>query len=547
MAGGYQAQGLPFLPGNTFRDPTKTAYHRSQTLGFKNGYIRARLPTVGIGRDPITVNQLSQAELDELANTRPTLTYGQAKQAPPSDFVPGHVAYDKKVLRFHAYFHETVPLSQIEHYRIRHVVLYYFLEDDSMLVIEPRVMNAGMAQGKLIKRQRHPKNDRGDHYHWKDLNVGIDIILYGKTMRIVSCDKFTQEFLASEGIELNPTEKIPLDPYTEHRREPDHTTLTPSDFDKLKQFLTNDRKVLRFFSVWDDTENMFGEVHPVIIHFYLSDSSVEVREVHERNDGRDPFPVLIKRQHLPKIINPPKEGFPLCAVEISDPEVVEWYSPKDFAVGMHVTILGRNFFLYDCDEFTCKYYHDKYGISFQPIDVCKKVQEPIKQKLPPYNGFGLIEDTVQNCLSLVPQPPKKDIVKMLENDRKVLRYAAVLDTLNSIDKGRRFIISFYLSDDAASIFEQQIRNSGIIGGKFLERTRIPKPDSTVDNPSYYGPSDFTIGSVIEVFGNRFILTDADEYVFNHLKQHEDEYPPEVLSSFQNHFKSSPSYLQELVS
>jgi hypothetical protein len=32
-----------------------------------------------------------------LANYNPTLTYGQAKQAPPEDFVPGHVAWDKKV------------------------------------------------------------------------------------------------------------------------------------------------------------------------------------------------------------------------------------------------------------------------------------------------------------------------------------------------------------------------------------------------------------------------------------------------------------------
>lgn len=59
-------------------------------------------------------------------------------------------------------------------------------------------------------------------------------------------------------------------------------------------------KVLRFFSLWDDSDSMFGETRPVIIHYYLVDDTVEVREVHERNDGRDPFPVLMKRQHLPK-------------------------------------------------------------------------------------------------------------------------------------------------------------------------------------------------------------------------------------------------------
>lgn len=55
------------------------------------------LPERGIGGEPIHYNQLSDQELDELANFNPTLTYGQAKQAPPEDFVPGHVAWDKKV------------------------------------------------------------------------------------------------------------------------------------------------------------------------------------------------------------------------------------------------------------------------------------------------------------------------------------------------------------------------------------------------------------------------------------------------------------------
>ena len=54
-------------------------------------------PTVGIGGEAIEHNQLNEQELDELANFNPTLTYGQAKQAPPEDFVPGHVAWDKKV------------------------------------------------------------------------------------------------------------------------------------------------------------------------------------------------------------------------------------------------------------------------------------------------------------------------------------------------------------------------------------------------------------------------------------------------------------------
>ena len=76
----------------------KTRYHVSNTLKFKNGYAQQHSPVVGLGGDMLTANQLSESDLDELANKMPTLTYGQAKQSPPETFVPAHLAFDKKVL-----------------------------------------------------------------------------------------------------------------------------------------------------------------------------------------------------------------------------------------------------------------------------------------------------------------------------------------------------------------------------------------------------------------------------------------------------------------
>lgn len=46
--------------------------------------------------------------------------------------------------------------------------------------------------------------------------------------------------------------------------------------------------------------------------------------------------------------------------------------------------------------------------------------------IPPYNGYGFLEDSLQNCFSLFPKPPRKDVIKMLENDHKVLRYQVAL-------------------------------------------------------------------------------------------------------------------------
>ena len=76
----------------------------------------------------------------------------------------------------------------------------------------------------------------------------------------------SQEFMCSEGIDLNESEKKPTDPYLESRRQPQYTFTTPSTYDKLRRFLELDRNVLRFYSVWDDRDNMFGEINPYASH-----------------------------------------------------------------------------------------------------------------------------------------------------------------------------------------------------------------------------------------------------------------------------------------
>ncbi|XP_014728395.1 PREDICTED: EF-hand domain-containing protein 1 [Sturnus vulgaris] len=526
---------LPFLPGCAIKDPTKTSFHRNQTLDFKNGYAFSRLPREGVG-GTLFANQLSQDELDDLCTKGTTLTYGQVKRSAPSPFTPAFVAYDKKVLKFDAYFMEEVAMSPEENYRIRQVGLYYYLEDDSMCIIEPKVKNSGLLQGKLMKRHRVPKNEQGDYYHWKDLNLGIDLTIYGRTYRLVNCDCFTKVFLESQGIVVNPPEELVSDPYTEQRRMPFQKPIVPASPDPFRQFLTYDTKVLRFYAIWDDTNCAFGDHHPCIIHYFLADDTVEVREVHKRNDGRDPFPVLMRRQRLPKIFVDKNKNFPSCVLEITDHEVQEWYSPKDFGIGKTVTLLGRTFLIYDCDKFTQDFYREKYGITdFQPVDVNKKPLEKVPQVIPPYNGFGIPEDSLQNCLSLFPKPPRKDIIKMLENNLKVLRYQVALESPVPEDKNRRFILSYFLSDDTISIYEPPVKNSGILGGKYLKRTKVTKPGSTPENPIYYEPSDFTIGSTVEVFGHRFVITDADEYVLNYLERNAESFPAATVQSIRDHF------------
>lgn len=537
-----RTEHLPFLPGNSFQDVNQVKFHVSNTLTFKNGYARQNLPQHGIGGIPLPKPQLDQAELDELSNFKPELTYGKDNvndsDNKESTFVPAHNAFDKKVLKFNAYFKEAVHESPNEFYRVRPVEIYYYLEDDSIAVIEPMVENSGMPQGKLIKRQRLPKNDQGDCWHWTDLNLAMNVVFYGRTFRLINCDQFTRDFLESEGKVLLSAEGSPLDPYTNSRKQPLRSYVTPSDFDKLKKFLELDRKVLRFYAAWDDRDAMFGEIRKYLIHYYLVDDSVEIREIHQPNDGRDPFPILLRRGKLPKNRYDVENSFPMAVMELTEHEVSDWFTPVDFRVGETLLINGRKFLIYDCDDATRQYYQMMLSYTQEPlINLAKDTIATPKLQIPPYNGFGSLEDSLQNCLSLVNQPPKKDFIKMLENDNKVLRYEAKMESSRPEDRDRRFIISYRLADDMISIFEPPQRNSGIIGGKFLERTRIAIPNSDSENPQFYGIGDFAIGSTIVVLKHRFIITNADEYVLKYLEANTSCYPKETIESLRNQIKN----------
>lgn len=67
-------------------------------------------------------------------------------------------------------------------------------------------------------------------------------------------------------------------------------------------------------------------------------------------------------------------------------------------------------------------------LSLPCIDVSKEEPPPVKQELPPYNGYGLSEDSAQNCFALIPQAPRKDAIQMLVNENKVLRSLAALES-----------------------------------------------------------------------------------------------------------------------
>ncbi|XP_053482797.1 EF-hand domain-containing family member C2 isoform X3 [Ictalurus furcatus] len=557
---------LPVFPGHSLnKNLGKEKFHKSQHFDYFNGMplmVGAEKP--GIGGE-LLLGQRARPKYSVFPK-------GEGSEA------PSWVAFDKQALCFNAYFQEAVTQSREETYRIRQCKIYFYLEDDTIQVVEPELKNSGIPQGTLIRRHRIPlpPPDDDQFYNLHHFNINQEMVLYSRTFMITDCDPFTHNFLRKMGVRLNALGATPTDPYTKLRQELEDSMkpLRPYERqDTLKQFLDHDRNVLRFYCYWDDTQSMFGDPRELILHYFLADDTIEILEVRYPNSGRDTTPTFLHRSKLPKHAPTPKR----LPGEITDRTVLnvfgpvghggryildslktgaiheEFYKDCDLTIGGVINVWGRRVMICDCDNFTKEYYRSKYGIEdFTPVEY--KAPPPAKAavQVPPYTGFGSEEDSIRSCQGLLPKPPQKDFRKLMEKDRQglvshVLRFVGKMLTDNPTDMDRTFIISFYLSDDTISVFEPTQRNLGVIGGKFLERSRVKKPGQELfksEMSEYYKAQDLYVGARLSINNQPFQLVDADEYAFKYMEQHAEEFPRANAGTILSKLKSIPEEKQK---
>jgi hypothetical protein len=191
-----------------------------------------------------------------------------------------------------------------ENYRIRKCTIYYYLEDDTLHILEAKIPNSGIPQGIFLKRHLVPKPGSIQTYTSNDLNVGIDIEFYGRVFHIYDCDEFTRSFYANQGVTLNPSESLPDDPFV-HTRAMVNMKQNPPDMAEhknyievmlkggrpnknLHSFLDNDRKILSFAIMWSDKSYDGGDKF-YRLNYFLSDNTIEVKEIQTPNNGCYPF------------------------------------------------------------------------------------------------------------------------------------------------------------------------------------------------------------------------------------------------------------------
>jgi hypothetical protein len=490
----------PNYPGFKFRDPSAEDHRVGQ-------YLKVQMNLMNPRRNLRSTLEKHIREHEEEMHERWKLITPVETFPEP---IPLAASTNFPVFRFYAYFRETVTDSNEETERIRFVRIHVFLEDDTVMIEENKARNSGIEQGTVLKRCRAPRPPPapvGAYYRHLDFRLGTDVEIAGNVYRIYDCDDSTRDYFARSNIDVGTPEEPPADAYSLKRtltERPIRVGTIDTDKTRLRQFLDYDGRVLRFYCYWDDRKSSFGELRKFVLHYFLADDRVEICQVLPPNSGRDPISRFLMKTQLFKA------------------GTTEPLTDADLRIGSVVDVYNRRFVLYDADGFTREFIDRKYGKQrWEPLEVeSEKRKAEQKREYPEWNGWGDEDDSLGYCNSLHPDPPKKDVVKFTEKDKQLIRFAAKFCDPAPQDVGRDFVVVYYLQDDTVSVFEQIKRNSGFVGGKFIQRAKIRNPDNSF---RYYTLDDFRIGARLNLNGFRFVLREADEFALRYMEKDPDQF------------------------
>lgn len=434
-------------------------------------------------------------------------------------------------LTFLAYFKEAVTESRVESYRIRGILIHYFLADDTVEMHEPEVRNSGMPSGKFLKRMQHPD------VTVDALQVGENLTVYGRTFRIYQCDDFTREFYEARGTPQAPNTDLPMDPWSatastvvrggpgEHgkkmnalkRYQESRLGALMYKTDSMAKFLKYDKVALTFYAEWED-KRAFGEKHHYKLTYYVATGEVQITEMRDTN-AQVIFPLFLKKQRLPRETLVHDDRLSSC--EDGDGSQ-DYYNEDDLRVGSVLKVHKRDFLLYDCDDLTQAWYLEEKGVDQREGRVDVSEPPPVKVELPPppSTGFGSEEDSLQSWKYLVPKPKKTDLQKLKAAKGHTLKFQAHLMSTRPSDSGRVFRITWYLDDDTIAVYEPPQRNTGVMGGAFARRDKYINSDTG----KHFVVSEFFLGAIVEINSHVFEITEADDFSLRHMESSAELWP-----------------------
>jgi len=237
--------------------------------------------------------------------------------------------------------------------------MVYYLSDDTVEIFS--IPAPGKEKTRLLKRSRLPKHlsmrpmgsADSDHefYEWGDLYIGLELIVYKRTLRIVNCDEKTREFYMENDVDVGCAVAPPEPAVLLHEREIPPPTAFGSEEDSMRSCeghlmpgpvpskkLGEDRKLCFFASLFtggiDDVKRRF------VITYHVQDGTLKIQEPPVRNSGFNGGEFLSRRAVKTE------SGDPLNHMHL-------W-------IGARVSILKHGFLLLDANETTLRWMEDRH-------------------------------------------------------------------------------------------------------------------------------------------------------------------------------------------
>lgn len=196
----------------------------------------------------------------------------------------------------------------------RRYTLHYFLRDDTVEIKEdftegvqrfPNLLRRSKLPYKTFFNPNNPlvDNNMPKHVSWKDMQCGSSLMVWGRRLLLLSCDKSTEFFYTKKGITQHPLqispddgEKFPqtLPPFNGFGAENDLYAMglslqprviksTQADY---QRFLKADNKVLRFeLEFAHDDISELDKKRLFVVNYNLGDDTIMVYEPPIRNSG----------------------------------------------------------------------------------------------------------------------------------------------------------------------------------------------------------------------------------------------------------------------
>ena len=368
-----------------------------------------------ISRRKVISPEIGGAREAQLGRAQVTVDLGLPQRTDLGTFLEN----DRKVLSFECTWEDKALYGDVSRFR-----LHYFLAEDAIEVIAVDKRSDDSAPKLLGKRKlllpqyQHSVNtptDKTNTYHWTDLAVGGEVIIFNRTLKIVDADQFTRKYYEDQGSSLRDKIPIPSD-------DPDYLmSLRPktpipqhSGFGSVEDSLRSVYSISPQKKVQNTKQ---GDPEPVLryqlrlvngkredavrtftLNYFLSDGTCAIREPPLRNSGH--VGGSFSKRH--RVKKPDRfqtlEPTPVSASsQFEAAPLIAYYEASDLYVGATIEFVGKVFEVTKCDEFTLSYM-EEHQFPQSSVSSLRVASENLV-RLP----YTCTEADLQNVLKLTPQ------------------------------------------------------------------------------------------------------------------------------------------------